>query len=621
MSALALVATTGAWLATHGSDTDRPTDLDLPAGTAEELEPDWPADSDRQIEIVFDSERGPIWRLRETSVTLTPIEPDLAELEWRRHQTNRGTVLVGRAPMQQGEFEAIWHFHQGDPQATLTIEVSGISVPTLRQEELTGNLQIPDGKFRAADGYLGVTEGADLELPHNISPWEPAWLEWQRADRRFAVRGWTGDGLSLTRSTEGFEIRFDLWRPEAHTAIQRCQFDDDSPPTIDLRATATFQFGDAPRVFASRFPDRTRAALAPVFDLPSAHPDTTLHRGTPNVARDWAARARTLAFGHSNPDDPRYGNGGLLGHGLGGTIVVPADWSHDEAVQSFREDISDSALEVATRGVSSREGKGFETLVGEEETTCSSLLEADTDGLTVVADDTIPFRGSPTSATAPEPDDASPHLSPPSTPLASSARLYRLDGTRPQLVDELLAETAVDRLKRRRGLAVFATPLLGTRNPLIPAAKEALLSPERHGEWTLKSSFSSALVNLEITDEASSLAVRSVASFVDYWRRARRAVVHWNQRGELLVRSSAEQTVHGFTLVVDGVALDPSRVSLEDTEPTVETADHTHGSGTPTPQTWISWDLASDTTYRLSFGDKTSELFDPQPVNWHIQSD
>ncbi len=621
LGALAIVATTGVWLSMRGPDDGRPTDLNLPEDTADDLKADWSTDPDRQIEITVDSERGPVWRLPDDSIKLTPIEPNSAEVEWRRHQTDHGTVLVGRAPIEQGEFRAIWHFRRGDPQATLTIAVSGLSLPTLRQQQLTGSLQVPDGKFRASGGYLGVTGGADLELPHDISPWEPAWLEWQRGDRRLAVRGWTGDGLSLTRSADGSEIEFDLWRPEAHAAVERCQLDDDSPPTLDLRATATFQFGGAPTVFASRFPDRARAALTPIFDLPSAHPDTTLHRGAPTGPRDWTERARTLAYGHSNPDDPRYGNGGLLGHGLGGTIVVPSDWSRHEAVESFRENLSDSALDVATRGVSSGEGKAFKTLVGEQEMTCSALLEADTGGLTVVADDTVPFRGEPTSATATEPDDASPRLSPPSTPIASSARLYRLDGTRPQLVDELLADNSLDRLQRRRGLAVFATPLLGTRNPLIPAAKEALLSPERHGEWTLESSFASALVDLEITSETSSLAVRSVANLVDHWRRARRTAMRWNHQGELLVRSSAEQKLHGFTLVFDGAALDPSRVSIDGAEPEVETTDQTAGPGTPTPQTWISWDLASEKTYRLSFGDQTAELVDVQSVDWQIESE
>lgn len=621
LGALAVVATTGVWLSIRGSDDGPPSDLGAPLQPTGNLEADWSADTDRQIEIVLDSARGPIWQLPETSIPLTPIEPESADVDWRRHQTDRGTTLIGRAPFEQGEFRAIWRFRPGDPQARLTIEVSDISVTTLRQQELTGTLEVPEGEFRASDRYLGIIGGADLELPHTISPWEPAWLEWHREDRQLAVRGWTGDGLSLTRSADGFEIAFDLWRPEAHGAVQRCQLDADSPPNLDLRATATFQFGGAPAIFPSRFPDRTRAAIAPIFDLPSAHPDTTLHRGSPNGPRDWAERARTLAFGHSNPEDPRYGNGGLLGHGLGGTIVVPAEWGHHEAVASFRENISDSALDVATRGVSSGEGRGFETLIEQEKMPCSSLVGADNGGLTVVADDTFPFRGTVASATAPEPDDASPRVSPPSTPFASSMSFYRLDGTRPQLVDDLLAEDSFDRLRRRRGLAVFATPLLGTRNPLIPAAKEALLSPERHGEWTLESSFASALVNLEITHETSSLAVRNTAGLVDHWRGARRAVTHWNHRGELLIRSSTEQTVEGFTLVFDGVALDADQVSVDGAKPTVETTDHTSGPGPPTPQTWISWDLAADETYRLSFGDKTSDLFDAQPVDWQIKSD
>jgi hypothetical protein len=620
LGAFALAAATGFWLSIRGPDDGSPDDVELPVEATHELEADWSNAPAREIEIAFDSERGPIWKLPDTSIALTPIVPDSSEVEWQHHRTDRGTILVGRAPIRQGEFRAIWHFSPGDPQARLTIEVSDLSLPTLREQKLTGKLQIPEGKLRASDGSLGVIEGSAIDLPHDISPWEPAWFEWKREDRRLAIRGWTGDGLSLTRSADGLELEFDLWRPEAHAAVQRCQLDDDSPSTIDLRTTATFQFGDAPTVFASRFPDRNRAALAPIFDLPSAHPDTTLHGGSPKGPRDWADRARTLAFGHSNPDDPRYGNGGLLGHGLGGTIVVPADWGHHEAVESFRKDISNPALDVATRGGSSGEGPGFETLLGAEKTTCSSLLEAGT-GPTVLADDTVPFRGNLTSATAPEPEDASPRLSPPSTPIASSARLYRLDGTRPQLVDELLSEDSIDRLQRRRGLALFSTPLLGTRNPLIPAAKEALLSPERHGEWTLESSFASALVNLEINSETSPLAVRSVAGLVDHWRRARRTMMRWNQRGELLVRSPAERSIRGFTLVLDGAALEASQISVDGAESTVQTTDHTAGPGTPTPQTWISWDLASDETYRLSFGDRPSKLFDAESVDWQIQSD
>ncbi len=620
LAILALLAGAGLW--TYGWLVGSPSGgprFELADTSSPRLEAQWPAGGDRPVELRVDSSHGPVRKLEGRRIALTPFA-DEANFEWRLHASDGGWAAVGRGSLAGGDLRALWRFQDGDPQATLEMSLSDVPLSTLLERDLRGTVRLPDGEMRASDPSMGLADRSALDLPHRLDPWTPTWLAWRGEQARLGIVGWTGDGVELARSEEGFEITFDLWRREDHPGLEACSNDGESSPTLDLTATATYQFGKTPAILRGRYPNGSMAALAPIFDLPSAHPDTTLHEGGAAGPDDWAARTRTLAFGHSETDDPRYGNGGLLGHGLGGTVVVPGDWYDHSAVESLRDELDERALEVAARGDSPKEASGLRSHLGGTPACASLLGDGESTPPAVVVSETVPFRSKLTSAIHSDAGSAAPRLSPPSAPIAAGARPFRLDGTRPQFLEEVLSEQNLDRLERERGLGTFATPLLGTRNPLVAAAKEALLSPERHGAWTLASAFATALVDLEITADSRPLVVRSLADLVDYWREARRTRLHWTHEGTLLVRSASDAPIRGFTLVADGVELSSSALSLEpDGDPTVRRFDHETGPGRPSPQTSITWDLAPETTYRLDFGDRTSALFEATPVEWHLE--
>jgi hypothetical protein len=149
---------------------------------------------------------------------------------------------------------------------------------------------------------------------------------------------------------------------------------------------------------------------------------------------------------------------------------------------------------------------------------------------------------------------------------------------------------------------------------LIPAAKEALLHPERQGQWTLSSPFTSALTDLELLGEAHPLHVSSLSGVVDYWRRARRTDRRWTPDGDLLVATSGQTPLAGYTLVVDGARLSRETVTI-DGAPGFQL--RTTPASAP-PRTWIFWRLEPDKTYRLSFDPLPDDFQKLTPADWKI---
>ena len=601
------------WTVLGGSDhqPDAPATDDRPR-----LAGDWSTDRADPISVSVDPRRGPLWQ-QDQPLPLLPRPPRGEPITWTHRSTADGAAIEGTTTWRGVPMSLSWEVQQGDPQARISLRVDQVPLSTLREHELTGRIVLPEGAVQLLDAKLRpqTWEGSQ---PTALSGWHPTWVRWQNDSSALTISDWTGDGLELHRRDDGtIAVDFHVWTPAAHPTIADCKRgDSDDPPLVTLSASATVTIGEAPPVFASRFPGGSQAALVPIFDTQSSATDTTLQRGSPEGPVDWAARARTLIFGHSHPDDPRYGNGGLLGHGLGGTVVVDASMAADEPVAQLRQEVGHHDLGVAVRGAPPEQSPPFATRI-QTKPPCRQLLE--TAGAKTVnppsalIETFVPLRGGASNLLASPKDDGG-FVGPPGPPASTSVRPERLDGRRPSLLDRAFAPEVLERLVDQHGLAVVDTPLLGSRNPLIPAAKEALLHPERQGEWTLSAPFTSALTDLELLGEAHPLEVSSLSGIIDFWRDARRTERRWTPEGDLLVATPGTKPLPGYTLVVDGARLSRETIAI-DGAPGFQL--RTTPASTP-PRTWIFWRLEPDQIYRLSFDSLPDGFQKLTPADWKI---
>lgn len=606
---IGVVAVISAFVSATGSDA--PPRL---ADGAEQLADEWSGEGAEPVRLRLDGSSGPTWvRDDGGKVELAPASTERS-VDWERVETSDGHRLVGTADDGDTALQYEWLFRSGDPQARFTIRIPEIDVEKLRSDSFSTSFELPTGELQALGRRLQPRSVEEKELPHRVGPMIPQWLQWRSAGRTVTLDGWTGDGWSLREGSDGESLRLELhvWRPERHPAVQNCSDpSDDGTGTVALEAAATVTFAAAPRVVPSIIPEGEAAGAIPIFDAPEAHPDATFHGVRPDDPEDWTARAKTLAYGHSDSSDPRYGNGGLLGHDLGGTVVVPSKWADTDSVRSFARATADSGVDVAVRGARELPGDGegrplSSTLVAEEPH-CGALFGAEgTATPSIAVPDFREFRGtfdaeSLYTATGPAP---------------SSARPYRLDGSRSELLDSALSSDLLRTLIDHRDVAAFATPLVGSRDPLVPAAKEALLKPERHGAWTVSPPFAESLANLSILRETEPIWVGSLSEWSEYWKRTRNARRRWTPEGDLRLRASGEEGVRGFTLLVGGAHLSDEDVAVEGADRvalrrgTAPTARAERAR-----QTWMSWDLEPGESTRVRFGPDSPVSAMP-PVRW-----
>jgi hypothetical protein len=503
----------------------------------------WALDDAQTVSVHVDPDRGPLWEHDYNSIELAPQSDALSYNAWTVEPADGRTRVVGTGTLGRAELSATWTFADGNPQVHLAVDIHGI--PATR-------------------------------LAKPIA---------------FTVPKIVGEQVDVAGE------RLLLWQP---TADLKCKGGGDEP-SFDLHTQHIVSFQNTPDISRWHYDNGASAQLVPVFDLSENHPDPQIAQTSAKSASAWLGRARTLIYGHSNPGDPRYGNGGLLGHGLGATIAVPPKWAEHPDIVELAGDLRGSRVELAPRGEAEHAA-----LLGTRfalEPSCRTLVELSQKGVSAAIVDLV---SSPEDA--PE-TDAPTGFSGGTTSLVATATPVQLDGQLSTLLERALNTRTLDSLVRERGSFVFSAPFVATRNPLIGAAKEALLEPERDGHWTMTADLSEALANLELWREATPLLVTSVGRAASQASASRDVLHWWAPDGTLEVYNPGNKAISGYTLVVDGTvgahlegAAISSRQILLDAQ---------------RQATLLWWDLEPGVhTLRLSASD--SELAAPTPVDWQI---
>lgn len=489
----------------------------------------WASVDDAQAATLqVDPTSGPRLQIGDgASVALGPTAPDLTYTDWQVEPGEGRTFIIGQGRLGGASVRTTWTFADGNPQAHLDMVIRGLPASRLA-DDISATITLPGGQLDALAPMPAMPDAIAGPM---------RWSGDDDAGPRLTFSNWSGEAIRA--GDDGATLVLDLWDAARHPGLASCAAVDDAPG-VELHAQMHLTVGSPTTLARWPYPSGQLAALVPVFDVASHHPDAELAQGTAPDAKRWVDRARTLVYGHSNADDPRYGNGGLLGHGLGATLVVPTKFAGDEAVKAFAKKLAETRVEIAPRDASVEGYEGASRVLGEAKCADIAALAAGTTPGVILADSSAKTMAGGLSAGA--------------TRWPATLRPTQLDGRLTSLLDQGLAPDALDGLVARHGVRAFSSPLVATRNPLIGAAKESLLEPERDGQWTVAADLAGALADLELWHEERPLLVTSMGAAARHVAQTRRVQWWWDDSGKLVVFNPRDRAIPGFTLAVRGTA-------------------------------------------------------------------
>lgn len=529
------IAAGAAWLFISGSsDKTSPAHLaeDAPIKTIP-LEA-WEERDAPELTLKVHPERGPEWRFSEAnSQPLTPAHPDLQLSSWRVQQRADITQIVGEGQGAErfsgAGIRVIWTVAAGNPTAHIRVELDEVPA-NLLAHDISLPLEFSAGELQLGRASAsGVSTRATWELPE----------EHERAANtqlpaRLQVSAWSGDGL---KDDQKPTLHFKLWDATRRPGYQRCA-DSDEELKTQLSADFLLTFGDAQEATTWPYPEGSSAALSPIFGIPAHHHDPLLAETAAPDARRWLLRAKTLIYGHSNPEDPRYANGGILGNELGATIIYPAEFIEDKEVQELTRALENTQVELVPWGrEESGQAAAQSSRVGREPN-CADLIAMQTDG--VAASINLEDK--------PDQDIYTQFSAPGALPAQLTPEV--LDGRLETLLAKGFDTDALNLMLKAQQNRAFLAPFIATRNPLIEAAHQSLLVPEPWGHWRLTETLDDALTNLGLWRETAPVQITSVGRLANYQQASRRVQIWWDQKSNLRIYNPGEAPVRGYTLFI-----------------------------------------------------------------------
>ena len=531
----------------------------------------------------------------ELALSIQGAEP----ISWTARHKERGELrVIGSTRFQGAPITITWHFYAGDPQVTLTVEVPKIPLRSL-SEPIVAELNLQKEVAFEAFGVGLVSR--PISRPMTLNSWTPGWLRARRAlgEETLTFSEWTFSALRVDPA-EG-RLGWVIWAPQAEADLEPCASPD---ATLSLRQSVTMSLGERAQIVPSRYALGYRAALAPLFIDPASHYASMYKEGGARSAQDFAERARTLLYGHSDRTDPRFGNGGLLGLGLGADLGIRPEWERATEIEELIEEFDGARVSALTSGAPHR-------LL--ESASCELALTPQRPYLTLGDARSIDALNLPSHPPAEQVGGERLELGFPnmSLDLTPHMEVPQLSGRRTALVDSLLSTEALEALIEARGLLAFAAPLIATRNPLTTAASQALLVPERGGHWTLSEPLARALTNVELINERHELVVLSPTALLEHWRRARQVRLFELPDGSLAALNPHPEPIAGFTLIASG-SLSPTWGEARRAPLGSDTAPAQDG----TVQTWFWFDLPSGLTrFDLDREPRSPRL---TPITWTL---
>lgn len=463
--------------------------------------------------------------------SLIPVPDGTGGLVWETEENEGGMLVSGRGLWREYQVDVSWRFVADDPQSRLRVVVRDVPVSELLEGDVVGKIVVERPVQRFFDDKSRLWGAGEVERGSD----GVVWAQWEGEAQALTLSRIVAEQARwnlLPGASEGaLDVAF--WRrSELDAEVMGCESMGEK--VVDLVVQLDWTVGKSRPVVPAVLPHGYRAALVPVFgDLQSSR-SVEMQAGAARSAEDWLSRARTLIYGHSSAEDPRYGNGGLLGAHFGGSVVVPAAWRDDVGVRELAVELEGTRVELIPDGKTAY-------LAGDS--LCEQAFQADEAGVSVFI---VPAEddGGVVASSA----GRAGHVQ----GLPKVVGVVALDGVRTSLTEGVFSQESLEGLLAEQDVLAISTPLVATRNPLIGLWHEALLSAERGGAWTLQSDVSRAFARGELLRETERLLISSVSGLQDYWRD--RAVVDiWQgPDGEVVLYNGGAMRVEGFTFVVAG---------------------------------------------------------------------
>ena len=240
------------------------------------------------------------------------------------------------------------------------------------------------------------------------------------------------------------------------------------------------QFNDAPALLLEGAL-KMRGSATPIFVDPPRRSENPWADGRARDSQELARRFRALAMGHSDLDDPRYGNGGLLASGVGAVFAIDASLFDDDPIRDLRRTLEATAIDVVAIRAEATDSP--EEIIVVNERSCEIILPEDTTppGVTILR----------------QIDYDQPYSMDINAPLAELIEVGQVQPRRNEILSRLFSRTDNAGLLVHGEHRLLAIPLIGTRNPLVDSAHEELLTPDRSGHWTLHEDLARALTAWE----------------------------------------------------------------------------------------------------------------------------
>lgn len=474
--------------------------------------------------------------------------------DWIKQADSTRTRLTSGATLRGARLNGSVTFTRGNPQVEIAWSASTVSHDAAR-EPIVVRYVLPAGDLRYVDVQQRLTPfvGNDVEIP----PAAPRWIEWRGAQRTVVFSQWRADSVYLSEVDGGIALDFAIFVPDRR-ADPRCVGD----PAKGFDAELLLTFGEDAAVFASRLAEGREAAVVPIFEDGGAN--DLAKDGASTSAEDYARRIRTLALGHSDPTDPRHGNGGFVGTSLGATFLVGAAAALNPAMAALGDALDGTTVDLAVQN--------------EDATATVICAEGGLPKTKQVIQDGEDGSGSYHNDVA-------------SVPVywggwPATWKVPILEGQRESITSQILSKPYLDQAQRDRAIVVFKTPLVATRNPLVEAYSHSLITPERQGQWTIAPELERALADVELNHESLSHAVISADDLLEQIRQAWSVRIQRRQQGAWKL----DGVMLGLTLVIPGV----HAVSVNGTPARTRTP------STGSPQTWVILDLDGTATLQVA---------------------
>lgn len=479
------------------------TDLQAPTTPPEAWER---VEADNRVDVELDD--PPVWTNDDGERLMEGPSVDGVDLEWSHKRHDGWNVAVGTGQTEgfDAEFRiwtaAGWPKAIVDVEARLTAEAlaqrweTRTTIPTDAPRLLTGALEVHRADDTTADDIVGA----------------------RFDDTRPTVSMHAPEGATGTHRTDNGSTTVDWTLREGLDDYDECLEEGELTRTTSSRIVVGF--GDAPTVAPLAVPVGTRSLTTPIFSDAPAPTDDPWADGRAEDGSDLAGRYRTLAFGHSDPEDPRFGNGGLLAYGMGAIFTVSPGWWDQPGLAEFRDSIGGTDIEMATAGL--EEGPTTDTRIAEPGD-CEAIAAA------LAGDvETTVVRGSV--------DDPA-YRAPLAAPLPAVLEAGRLPTERETILDRLFDAGEAAGAHR----AEFA-PLVATRNPLEDISEQNLLSPDDGGHWTLHDALTRRFSRLDLERDVEGHRAISFEDLRDHRRRHRTALPYWEPDG--ILTHSHEEAEH-----------------------------------------------------------------------------